>query len=558
MADTKITQLATLASLADADLFVAIDDVAGTPTSTAVRADKLRSYTSRFYATTTAEANAAVTITDDSEEEGSWDRYNDPATEIPLVYAQVSAPRINFNNYLDGDAVILGNPSTSSFGNGSDAIQTALDLAEDINASAVRFTGDWNGLSPQAVDPAALGRTACVYIPPGVSFIGPGSQRGAPGTRMRLADAANAQLIVAKDPTAASQSFTVEGFYADGNKANQTGDGGGALIELLYTGGNNPNYVTVRNMRIGASFGRLFNTDMSVSQFYNIHGRSGGKTGSTVQDTQMSFGGGDNIICMIDCGMSDGAGIGISSGDSQYALIKSWRAGEVDTANGYGFVMSMGNSGSRGDFYSQHCAAGCAKIFSTGTAKGVDLVLHTSGDGGPILLGAAIEDSYIRITSDYDVSIYAEASLLDLNTSGAACERNKIEIFKDSNFTGSAIESGSRAFGTNNITIETRQKTPFTFVYAASYEIDCESYEYVKTTLTGDITITTSGEQPGMKLVVFLTQNATGGHTPTFSGANFALGITASAETLNKRSKWIFTFDPDVGKFVQDSALVDF
>jgi hypothetical protein len=84
MADTKISALTTVTSLADNDLFAFVDDPAGTPLSRSTRADSIRAYTKTYYATTTAESAASCTISDATYEPGNVLRYGavrDSATD---------------------------------------------------------------------------------------------------------------------------------------------------------------------------------------------------------------------------------------------------------------------------------------------------------------------------------------------------------------------------------------------------------------------------------------------------------------------------------------------
>jgi hypothetical protein len=91
MADTKITALATITSLADSDLFAFVDDVGGTPVSRSVRADNVRSFTKTFYATTTAETNAAVAIADPIYRPGDTQRYTNGLADAISVAEDAAA-----------------------------------------------------------------------------------------------------------------------------------------------------------------------------------------------------------------------------------------------------------------------------------------------------------------------------------------------------------------------------------------------------------------------------------------------------------------------------------
>lgn len=81
MVDTRISELATLTSLADGDLFAVVDDPAGTPASRSVRSDAITSFietnanTPNYWATTTAETNASATISNTSYKPGDVIRY---------------------------------------------------------------------------------------------------------------------------------------------------------------------------------------------------------------------------------------------------------------------------------------------------------------------------------------------------------------------------------------------------------------------------------------------------------------------------------------------------
>jgi hypothetical protein len=75
MADTKISALTTVTSLADGDLFAVVDDPGGTPASRSVRTDTIRQSVGKYYAQTSAESTAGVTPTDYTYEPGNVLRY---------------------------------------------------------------------------------------------------------------------------------------------------------------------------------------------------------------------------------------------------------------------------------------------------------------------------------------------------------------------------------------------------------------------------------------------------------------------------------------------------
>lgn len=90
MADRKVTELTTITSLADADLFLVTDDPGGTPASRSLRVDALRSdietnaNTPPYYAITAAETTAGVTPVNYGYEPLDIRRYNaigDDATD---------------------------------------------------------------------------------------------------------------------------------------------------------------------------------------------------------------------------------------------------------------------------------------------------------------------------------------------------------------------------------------------------------------------------------------------------------------------------------------------
>ena len=64
MADTKISALTTVTSLADNDLFAVVDDPGGTPASRSVRADTIRSAIGRYWPQSTLESAAGITPSD--------------------------------------------------------------------------------------------------------------------------------------------------------------------------------------------------------------------------------------------------------------------------------------------------------------------------------------------------------------------------------------------------------------------------------------------------------------------------------------------------------------
>ena len=120
MADTKLTQLATLTSLSDDDLILLADNVATTPVNKSARLSDLRAYTGTYYATTAAETAAGVTPTNLQYEEGHVARYG-----------------------------AIGDGTTDD----TDAIQDAIDAVEAANGGHVIFPiGDYICSSTLTID----------------------------------------------------------------------------------------------------------------------------------------------------------------------------------------------------------------------------------------------------------------------------------------------------------------------------------------------------------------------------------------------------------------------
>jgi hypothetical protein len=75
MADTKISALTTVTSLADGDLFAVVDDPGGTPASRSVRFDTLKTNSGNYWAQTTLESTAGITPSDYTKPPGDVRRY---------------------------------------------------------------------------------------------------------------------------------------------------------------------------------------------------------------------------------------------------------------------------------------------------------------------------------------------------------------------------------------------------------------------------------------------------------------------------------------------------
>ena len=167
MADTKITALATLASLADADLFVAIDDVAGTPASTSVRADTLKAYAGAYYAQTADEVTAGVTPTDFTYLPGNVLRYGaddtgvtDSASNIQDAFNSAGAGgTVLFppGTYRVDTPLILTDATINISGYGA-----TIDFSNNVTAAAVALTieGSASGTTTTLTANAVQGATS--------------------------------------------------------------------------------------------------------------------------------------------------------------------------------------------------------------------------------------------------------------------------------------------------------------------------------------------------------------------------------------------------------------
>ncbi len=148
MADTKITQLATLGALADADLFVAVDDVGGSPQSTSLRADAFKTYiegnanTAPYWAQTTEESGAGVTPVNYNEPPGVLERYVDNASPgVTNIYSGITAAlsaydycEFGASSYLSGSTITLTANQTLR---GVDWRNTSLTAGAGVTGSLI-------------------------------------------------------------------------------------------------------------------------------------------------------------------------------------------------------------------------------------------------------------------------------------------------------------------------------------------------------------------------------------------------------------------------------------
>lgn len=379
-----------------------------------------------FYDTTDAEAAAGVTPDDKSLDEGTWDRYEDPENDLPAVWNQMNAPRVNKQNYFDGDDILLGSPKNSSFGTDETAIQKALDLAEHMG-KAVRVTGSWTGLFQQSTDPAGDGRACAIYLPSTVSLLGSGKNN----TNFNLAAGADCQLIAWKDPdTGGPYTATIAHLTFSGNRSNQTSAGGGPLVDWQPTSNNSRNYFLMMDVRIRSAYGVAlkYGVDMNGSMLNGIWVYDTGVTGSS--ESAVEFSVGDLQVLNLDCGQSQGRGIRLP-GSGTFIGLKSWRAGQTDATNGHGFYMSGGASGLQFIGWAQDCAGDGAQLFSTSASYGNQIWLRTDSCAGiGLQVGGNVFNSDITVMAkDRSGGAYSHDYAFQWNGSGMT--RNRIRVYVD-------------------------------------------------------------------------------------------------------------------------------
>ena len=391
-------------------------------------------------------------------------------------YGPIRAP------YIEDGWVILGSPETTIFGTGSDAIQEALDLADTLDMG-VRVSGTWDGLEAQATDPGGQSRVAAIYLPNGVSLEGSGRY----STRLKLADGCNCQLLVLEEEdTSTAYNLTISELTLDGNKNNQSSDGGAALVYLNVTGTAVQNFVLAR-LRIVNAYKQALNITSAGADYFadNIFVYQSGATGSGI--CAVELGGADNIFSNFDIGQSAGCGAKLA-GASQYNNMKSWFSGTSDTTNGHCFYVTTGSGLTRFNGWAQDCAGDGMQIFSsTGGAPGhnlIELIAHCV-EGSGIQIGTNINNSdFTILASDSGtcgngvtdtnqalrmngmgnagnrIRVYSESGVPHLYTTTPAVGQNviiygdaPIQTFAESDTTPSVVGSETFLGATNAPTI---------------------------------------------------------------------------------------------------------